>query len=413
MRRSLLTLGATLVLALALPTLAFASTGTVLSVKHHVVQVISANRSVHAYTYRGKLAGVTRGTELSFTASGSRITQAKPIGATTRLSFLATVVRSGRGGLLLRLADSRKLRLTTHQLGRAKAAKPHALSAHAASGGVNITLNINGLQPGETVLVTESTDVSGNVTITITLPSQGASGGGSELTASGLVNNVNADTFDIITADGSDLNFHMAAETLANVGMSSCDAVVVTYHVDSQMMIADSIVDSGPPSTGACSNDGNGGGDNGNGGGDSGGSNDWIGTVTAISATSITVDAGANGGLQTFVVDDPSVTLGFYVGDAVDVCYEQDGSQFVADSISYNDTPTSGVVTAIATASSGYDTITMTDDYSLQSETFYIPVDVLEGQGVQIGDDVSVDYFQAARGLTIDCIQDNGPPDED
>lgn len=408
MRRSL-AVSATLVAALALPSIAQASTGTVLSAKRHQLQLISANRSVHAFTYRGHLAGLARGSELSYTARGPRITQAKVIGATTRLSFLATVVHSGHGGLLLKLADSRKMRLTTHQLGKAHGTKPRSLSAHAA-GGVNITLNINGLQPGETVLVTESTDVSGNVTITITLPSAGG-GGGSELTASGLVNNVNSDTFDIITADNSDLNFHMAAATLASVGMSSCDTVVVTYHVDAQMMIADSVVDSGPPSTGACSDQGNGGGDNGNGGSDNGGGNDWIGTVTAISATGITVDAGANRGLQTFVVNDPSVTLGFYVGDAVDVSYEQDGSQFVADSISYNDTPTSGVVTAIASYSNSYDTITMTDDYSLQSETFYIPVDVLEGQGVQIGDDVSVYYFQAARGFTIDCVQDNGPAD--
>lgn len=392
--RRLLSFTAPLVAALALPALAQASTGTVLSVSksHHQVQLIAPNKTVHAFSFRGKLRGATRGSELSYTASGSRITRARVLGIAHSFSFLATVVRSKNGALVLSLGDSQQLHLTTRELGSSKSS---SAALHARSG--NITVNINGLQPGQTVIVTESTDASGNVTITITLPSGGAGGFGSELSASGLVNNVGDDSFDIITADGSDLNFHMNAEALANVGMDSCDQVVVTYHTDDEMMIADSVVDNGPPDTGACST-----------GSDDPG--DWIGTITAISATSVTVDAGAgNGGPQTFEVQDPSVTLGFLVGDSVDVSFEQDGSQFIADNISYNDQPTSGVVTAMASVGDGFDTITMIDDYTQQSETFYASDDLLQGQGVSIGDDVSVSYYQAARGLTLDCLQDNGP----
>jgi hypothetical protein len=285
--------------------------------------------------------------------------------------------------------------LTSKQIGKGSSNKS-VLRAHA-NGAHDVTVNINGLTPGETVEVTESIDSSGNVTITVTLPSGGTAGSGSALTATGTVNNVNTDSFDVDTADGSDLNFHMAADALANVGMSSCDEVVVTYHEDDQILIADDVVDNGPPDTGVCSADGSGDG------------SDWIGAITAVSATSITVDAGSgNGGPQTFSVGDPSLTLGFLVGDSVDVSYEQDGGQFVADYVSYNDTPTSGVVTAISTAGNGDDTITLTDDYSGVSETFYVPADLLDGQGVQIGDDLNVSYYEAAIGLTLDYLEDDG-----
>lgn len=49
------TFTATLVAAMALPGLAQASTGTVLSLtqKHHEVQIVSSNKSVHAYSFSG------------------------------------------------------------------------------------------------------------------------------------------------------------------------------------------------------------------------------------------------------------------------------------------------------------------------------------------------------------------------
>jgi hypothetical protein len=403
--RRLTSFTATLVAALALPAIAQASTGTVLSVSHHhhELQLVSSNKSVHSFSFSGKLAGVTRGTKLSYAASGAHITRARATGTATSFSFLGTVVRSGSGALVLSLGDSQNLRLTSKQL-NARSHKPSARGG--SSGGKSLTVNINGLQPGETVEVTESTDAAGNVTITITLPngsgsgsSSGGSGsgGGSESTATGLVNNVNTDSFDIITASGSDLTFHMAASALANVDMSSCDSVVVSYHTAAQAMTADNVVDNGAPNSGTCSDGGSDG-------------SDWVGTVTAVSATTITVDAGAgNGGPQTFSVGDPAITLGYLIGDSVDVSYEQDGSQYVADTISYNDTPTSGVVTAMTNLGAGFYSVTMTDDYSGDSETFYVPEALLDGQDVQIGDDLSVSYYQATRGLTLDYLEDDGP----
>jgi hypothetical protein len=395
--RRLTTFTATLVAALALPAIAQASTGTVLSVSrhHHELQLVSSNKSVHSYSFSGKLAGVTRGTKLSYTASGAHVTRARATGTASSFSFLGTVVRSGSGALVLSLGDRQNLRLTSRQLGKTGSHKP------SARGGKSLTVNISGLQPGETVEVTESIDGSGNVTITITLPNGSTSGGNgssAESTATGLVNNVDTDSFDIITANGSDLTFHMAAAALSDVDMSACDSVVVSYHTASQVMTADNVVDNGPPDSGTCSDGGSGDG------------SDWIGTVSAVSATSITVDAGAgSGGAQTFSVGDPSITLGFLVGDSVDVSYEQDGGQYVADTVGYNDTPTSGVVTAINSLGGGFDSVTVTDDYSGDSETFYAPEDLIDGQGIQIGDDLSLSYYQAARGLTLDYLEDAGP----
>ena len=80
--RRLLSFTAPLLAALALPALAQANTGTVLSASkaHHQVQLISSNKTVHAFGYRGKLRGLERGAELSYTAAGSRIKHAKVIG---------------------------------------------------------------------------------------------------------------------------------------------------------------------------------------------------------------------------------------------------------------------------------------------------------------------------------------------
>jgi len=400
--RRLLSFTVPALVALALPALAQASTGTVLSVanSHHQVQVIGANKVVSAYSFSGHLHGVQRGTRLKFSASGSRLTGAKVLGTAKTFSFLGTVVRSGSGALVLSLGDSQKLRLTGKQLGRAHASRTARLSARTST--KSVTVELNGLQPGESVVITESTDSAGNLTITITLPSGGGSGSqgqgsGSEQSATGLVNNVGTDTFDIITSSGTDLSFHIQSQALANDDLSPCDQVVVNYHSANQTPTADDVNDTGAPDAGPCSS----GGDN---------SNDWIGTITAISGTSITIDAGlGNGGAETFVVDDPAITDGFLVGDSVDLTYEPWNGQVAADQLAYNDTETSGVVTGLAAAGSGFETVSLIDDYSGEPETFYVPIDLLQGQDVEVGDDLDVSYYQATRGLTLDSLDDNGP----
>jgi hypothetical protein len=407
--RRLLSFTAPALVALALPALAQANTGTVLAVgqSHHEVQIVAANKVVSAYSFSGHLRGVNRGTRLEFAANGSHITSSKVLGTAKTFSFVGTVVRSGNGALVLALGDSQKLRLSAKQISQTRKAHTARLSARTSS--KSVTVEINGLQPGESVVITETTDSAGNVTITITLPAGGGSGShggggsgsgsGSGLSATGLVNNVGTSSFDIITASGADLTFHISAQALSNDDVSPCDEVVVNYHSASGSLVADDVNDNGAPDSGPCSS----GGDN---------SNDWIGTITTVSGTSITVDAGlGNGGVQTFAVDDPAITSGFLVGDSVDVTYEPWNNQTVADTISYNDTETSGVVTSMAAAGTGFETVSMIDDYTDEPETFYVPVDLLAGEDVQVGDDLDVSYYQAARGLTLDSLDDNGPSD--
>jgi hypothetical protein len=400
--RRLLSFTVPALVALALPALAQASTGTVLSVahSHHQVQVIGANKVVSAYSFSGHLHGVQRGTRLKFSASGSHLTDAKVLGTARTFSFLGTVVRSGSSALVLSLGDSQKLRLTGKELSHSHASRTARLSARTST--KSVTVELSALQPGESVVITESTDSAGNITITITLPSGGGSdsqgqGSATEQSATGLVNNVGSDTFDVVTSSGADLTFQIQSQALANDDLSPCDQVVVNYHSAGKTLVADDVNDTGAPDAGPCSS----GGEN---------SNDWIGTITAISGTSITIDAGlGNGGVETFVVADPAITDGFLVGDSVDLTYEPWNGQVAADQLAYNDTETSGVVTGLTAAGSAFETISMIDDYSGDPETFYVPVALLQGQDVAIGDDVDVSYYQAARGLTLDSLDDNGP----
>ncbi|HEX3615773.1 MAG TPA: hypothetical protein VHU61_04495 [Solirubrobacteraceae bacterium] len=391
--RRLLSFTAPALVALALPALAQANTGTVLSVahSHHELQVVGANKVVSAYSFSGHLHGLNRGTRLRFSTSGSHITSATVLGSAKAFSFLGTVARSGNGVLLLSLGDSQKLRLTARQIG-------HSHSARTK--GKSVSAEINGLQAGESVVITETTGSSGNVTITLTLPSgSGSRHSGSALSATGLVNNVGTSSFDVITASGADLTFHVDAQALANDDLSPCDSVVVSYHSAGGSLVADDVNDNGAPDSGPCSS-----------GSDS--SNDWIGTITSVSGTSVTVDAGVDdGGVQTFAVDDPAITDGFLVGDSVDVTYEPWNNQTVADTISYNDTETSGVVTSLAPAGTGFESVSMIDDYTDAAETFNVPVALLDGEDVQVGDDLDVSYYQAASGLTLDSLDDNGPSD--
>jgi hypothetical protein len=407
--RRLLSFTVPALVALALPAFAQANTGTVLSLapSHHQVQVVGSNKVISAYSFNGALRQVRRGTRLKFSASGSHLTNAKVLGTAKTFSFLGTVVRSNSGALVLSLGDSQKLRLTAKDLSRSHTSRTARLRGHASTG--SVAAELNSLQPGESVVITESTDSAGFVTITLTLAPGGGSGGsgssgggsgsgsGSEQSATGLVNNVGTDSFDILTSSGADLTFQIQAAALANDDLSPCDQVVVNYHSSDKTLIADDVNDTGAPDAGPCSS----GGDN---------SNDWIGTITAISGTSITIDAGAgNGGVQTFVVDDPAITDGFLVGDSMDLTYEPWNGQVAADQLAYNDTDTSGVVNALTPAGAGFDTISMIDDYTGAPETFDVPVDLLQGQDVENGDDVDVSYYQAARGLTLDSLDDNGP----
>jgi hypothetical protein len=402
---------ATALLALAMPASALAagaSHGVVLSVDraHHVIRLVDSHHRVHDYSYRGRFRGLHAGETLTYRAHGRRITLIERVQpGSGDVKFFARVLRSTRGALVLVLPDGKKLSFSAHQVRRPghharliRAAvprhhRPRRVIAHmagvarAADTAAPVTVNIQGLQPGVTVLVTENVDGSGAVTITITLPPPSVTAGQQ---ANGVVVDVGEDAFMLQTADGSQLRLHMAQSALQAQNLSDCDTVNVTFHQDNNLLIVDSLQITGSSSSGDCAGGDGGGGDN---------STDTIGTITAVSGSGLTISADQ--GTMTFIVDDPSITDGFQVGDVVDVSYSQasDGTLDASD-VEYSEQDVAGTVTAVSDSS-----LTLSDQ-SGHSWTF--SGDPTQGvfDGVSVGDQVDVTYHQSAGQQVADVVDD-------
>lgn len=378
---------------LAMPATALASSGrgTVLSLNtaHRTIEVVDSSHVVHAYHYRGSLPKVHAGSRISFQRSATTIRKVTVLArGHSSVSFYARVVNSSKRGVVLRLADGRKVTISSKQL-RGRSPKrsrghKHGLLAHAA----NITINIEGLEPGVTVLVTESVDGNGNLTITISLPGLGSAGGGfgGEQHATGIVTEVAQDAFVVETGDGSDLRLHMAADALANLGLQVCDSVSVAYHQDAAILVADRAADTGSSSSGDCSEQQ---------------SQDEVGTITLLTGDSITIDTQDHGSM-TFAVDSSDLTDGLQVGDLVDVTYTDNGDgTFDASDVEYVEQDATGTVSAVSDGS-----MTFTDGDSAQSVT--VTADPATGvfDGVAVGDQVDVNYHQSGSQLVADEVDD-------
>jgi hypothetical protein len=391
-------LAAVTMLAFPATAAAAGTSGTVLSVDahHHTIQLVDAHHVVHGYRYQGRLPRLHTGSGVAFHRNGTTISHVSLAGVSSRsVSYYARVLRSSHTGLKLAQADGQRVSFASGQIKhkrlRVKHAVRAAIAAVASAG--NVTVNILGLEPGVTVLVTQSVDASGNVTITISLPAAGAgSPAGSEQQASGTVDTVNTDTFLLDTADGSQLNLHIAAQTLANLNLSPCDTVDVSYHQDAAMLIADSVTATGTSSASACSS--------------SGPDQTETGTITKVSATGVTVATQDNGPM-TFIVDSPDVTAGFVVGDVVDVSYSQlDSGALDASDVEYSPQDATGVVTAVSTGS-----LTILDGATGQPVTFTAnPTDAMF-DGVSLGDHVDVSYHLSAGQTVVDQVDDSGSAD--
>lgn len=382
---------------LLLPATALASSsqGVVLSVDgaHHEIQVVDPAHVVHLYRYHGRLPRLHAGSRIRFSRSGRLIRNIRGTsGRAGTVAFYARVVRSSAHGVTLVAADGHRISLSASQLAARRGRHTRAqMVTHAALGitAGSVTINLLGLQPGVTVLVTESTDSSGNTTVTITLPPTPPTPQSQQ--ASGTVSEVDTDAFVVVTADGSELRMHMAEQDLANLNLSSCQTVDVTYHQDAGMLIADDVQTTGTSTTGDCTP-----------------TFDATGTITVLSDQAVTISTDQ--GPMKFGAD-PSLTDGYYVGDLVDVTYTQnaDGSLTATD-VEYVEMDASGTVTAASATS-----LTLTDSESGQTDRFvadpYLGVQI-DGQtfaGIQAGDYVDVSYHQSAAGLVADCVDDSGP----
>jgi predicted RNA-binding protein (virulence factor B family) len=214
--------------------------------------------------------------------------------------------------VVLRLADGRRVKV-----GAGKSRKRNRVSAAGS-----VTLNIQGLKVGQIVLITQTADAAGNVTITVKLTQAPDANGGEDQDAAGTVTAVAADgsTLTIQTGDGRSLTFQTDSDMVD--GISVGDTVDVAYYQDSDgSLVADDI----SPAD--------------NSGDSSGDDQAATGTVTGIAADSSTLTVAVDGGgSMTFQVDSDMVD-GISVGDTVDVAYYQDSDgSFVADDVSPVDT---------------------------------------------------------------------------
>jgi hypothetical protein len=412
---------------LAFPASAMAeatSHGVVLSVTsgRHTLQVVDPSHIVHSFRFDGARARLKPGTVISFRASGATISGVRVTGHVSKLSYYASVVRSSGRHLVLRLGDGRTVKFAASSAAGGplpSGSSGREVLAHMASA-PTVTINIQGLAPGATVLVTETIG-GGSISISITLPtistgsgsgggagsgsgggagsgsgggagsgSGGGSGSGAGGTiVQGTVTEVDAGTFDVQASGGSALVFHMNPSALANIDMSECDTVFVDYQPAGTELDAVNVDDYGTSDLGDCSA--------------TAGSSDEIGPITQISDSSITIDTADQGSL-TFAVDPTTgLTAGFNVGDDVDVTYEldADGVTLDASDIEYAGTDEIGAVTAVSA-----DSLTFTNGITGRSETFTADPSEAMFDGIEAGDEVDITFHLSSGLPVVDNVDD-------
>lgn len=312
-------------------------------------------------------------------------------------SFQAKVVRSNASGVVLRTKNGKLLSFSARQIRAAKthrqSRRHHPRLVHAASdltfssGGV--VINVLGLAPGTIVNVTETVGADGTVTITITLPPAAASE-----QASGVVTDVQDDTFTLTSTDGTSLRMHMSPDQLSQLSLEVCQSVDVTYHEDGGILIADSVNPTGMSTDGSCAP-----------------TTDTNGVITQISDNSVVIDTGQ--GTATYSVDPSSgLTDGYQPGDLVDVTSttNPDGSLQAID-VNYVEEDATGPVTTVTTSANG-SSLTVADTSSGSSVTVYadpsngVQIDAYAFNGISVGDDVSVTYHQSAGHLIADTVSE-------
>src|ERR1700759_4236573 len=160
--------------------------------RHHTIELVGAAHRVHAYDYRGRLPRLSLGDRVSYRRSGHTVSHVrKTARAFGTIAFYAKVVRSGSKQVHLRLGDGSAFSLSSKQVSAKPlahaAADPAKRLAHAAAAApTSVTLQIQGLAPGEPVLVSQTVDGGGHWIITIPRPaSSPAAAGGGDTTTGG------------------------------------------------------------------------------------------------------------------------------------------------------------------------------------------------------------------------------------
>jgi len=273
--------------------------GTVLSSSGHTVRLVDHSHRVgdmHVTSTRG----LRRGDVVTVRRGRAHIS-----GHVGKVAFLGRVVRSSGRGAVVRLGDG-----STVSVGGGKPRAHHA-SASAAS----VTIDFQGLAPGQALLVTIATDQQGNVAITIKLLPGGTNIGDGELDVTGVVtDDTGGGSFGIGTADGSGLHFGDPQHLFEAANASLCDEVDVGYHRAGNRLVADTLRVTGQSSQGDCA--------------DSSDATEVDGVVTALAGdgSSLTVQPDDGSAVTTIPVDDPTLLDGISLGDDVAVTLDPDGT---------------------------------------------------------------------------------------
>jgi hypothetical protein len=328
--------------ALAFPAVSAAAThkvtGTVLasSTKSHTVEVVSGRGAVRTYHVAGKSArGLRRGARVSFSSAHGSAAGLKVVAHARSVTFLGKVVRSRGGALVVAIGDGSRISLAAAKRhAKHKARRGHA-RAHAAQ---DVSVNVTGLAPGQTVLITLTLSPAGDeLGITIHLvAAPPATQTSADQQQSGTVVAVDEDNGVVTVDDGSgnttDLTLSDALLATTDELPSECDTVTVSYHADPadpSSLVADSITTTGTDDTcDSSSSDGS--------GGDS--DQEVLGTLSAIDPVAGTITVSTPDGQSLVIGADPTMLGGLGVGDQVDVLYAQaDDGSLQADDVSAPD----------------------------------------------------------------------------
>lgn len=275
--------------------------GAILSLSGHTVRLV--DKAHHVADVRvNRARGLRRGDVVDVRKGVAHVA-----GHVRKLSFLGRVVRSSGKGAVVRLGDG-----STFKFGGPKQRRGGRKARSAAS----VTIDFQGLTPGQTLLITVATDGQGNVAITIkVLPSGTDIGSGDvELHASGVVTDDEGDGwFGIDDGSGDELGFEDPQRLFEDADAGWCDVVQVDYHKAGSRLIADALQVTGSSDEGDCAEDF---------------SDEVDGTVTALAddGSSLTIAPDDGDDAATYQIDDPSLLDGIEVGDEVAVMLDENGT---------------------------------------------------------------------------------------
>jgi hypothetical protein len=289
--------------------------GAVLSFGGHTVRLVDKAHRV-GDVHVDSTHGLRRGDVVSVHQGAAHVS-----GRVGRLSFLGRVVRSSGKGAVVRLGDGSTFKVA--------GGKPRGRGhGHKARSAANVTIDFQGLAPGQTLLITIATDAQGNVAITIKVVSSPTDIGDGELHASGVVTDDEGEgSFAIRTDDGKGLRFGDPQWLFDAADAAWCDIVDVGFHKAGRRLVADKLQVTGQSDEGDCAED------------------EWLdevdGTVIALAPdhSSLTIAPDDGGDAETYPVDDPSLLDGIALGDDVAVMLDEDGTAIDVELLDWAEDP--------------------------------------------------------------------------